>query len=71
MNEFRRITVPLGRDEWEKLRILAAQDYRHPREQARYILRGALGLNSGTPDAMLPRNDNGAAKVSSQPGAAV
>lgn len=42
MNEFRRITVALGRDEWERLRIAANEQYRHPRDQARYILRTVL-----------------------------
>jgi len=37
-----RITVTLSMDEWKALRQLAASEYRHPREQARFILRDAL-----------------------------
>lgn len=42
MNEHTRITVPLSRDEFEALRNSAFRDYRHPREQARYLLRCLL-----------------------------
>ena len=44
MTQFTRITVPLGRDEFNALRENADKEYRHPREQARYLLRVALGL---------------------------
>ena len=49
MLEHRRITVPLGKDEWDVLRQTADRDYRHPREQARYLLRIALGLPTEAP----------------------
>lgn len=43
MNDrYTRITVPLSREEFEALRTAAQTDYRHPREQARYLLRGVL-----------------------------
>jgi len=42
MREYTRITVPLGREEFDALRESAKQDYRHPREQARYLLRKLL-----------------------------
>jgi hypothetical protein len=42
MNDYRRITLVLGRDEWERLRQVAERDYRHPRDQARAILRRVL-----------------------------
>lgn len=43
MNErFTRIQVPLGRDEYAALLSAAMSDYRHPRDQARAILRAAL-----------------------------
>lgn len=46
MAHFTRITVPLGEDEFFALRENAGREYRHPREQARYLLRLALGLDS-------------------------
>lgn len=51
MSEYRRITVPLGRDEWQRLTTAADQEYRHPRDQARFILRQALGLAEKLPNA--------------------
>lgn len=42
MMEYTRITVPLSQDEFEALRNLAFRDYRHPREQARFLLRHIL-----------------------------
>ena len=42
MNDYKRITLVLGRDEWERLRQVAERDYRHPRDQARAILRRVL-----------------------------
>lgn len=41
---YTRIYVPLGRDEFIALRESAENSYRHPRDQARYLLRLALGL---------------------------
>ncbi len=41
-DRYTRITVPLSKEEFEALRDSAQLDYRHPREQARFILRGAL-----------------------------
>ena len=52
MPEHRRLTVPLGKDEWDVLRQTADRDYRHPREQARYLLRVALGLPTEAPPAL-------------------
>lgn len=46
MTHFTRITVPLGKDEFQALRENADREYRHPREQARYLLRLALGLDT-------------------------
>lgn len=37
-----RITVPLSREEFIALSKTAQDEYRHPREQARYILRSVL-----------------------------
>ena len=39
-----RITVPLSREELNALRDAADREYRHPRDQARYLVRQALGL---------------------------
>jgi hypothetical protein len=47
MNEFTRITVPLSRDEFFALRAAAGKEYRHPREQARWLLRQVLMQESG------------------------
>lgn len=44
MTHYTRITVPLGKDEFQALRESSDREYRHPREQARYLLRLALGL---------------------------
>lgn len=41
-DRYTRITVPLSQDEFEALRESAQQDYRHPREQARFLLRSLL-----------------------------
>lgn len=38
-DKYTRITVPLSKEEFEALRTAAQTDYRHPREQARYLLR--------------------------------
>jgi hypothetical protein len=46
MNEPKRITIPLSPDEVAALRKRAAQELRDPRDQARYMVRAALGLNS-------------------------
>jgi len=50
MTHFTRITVPLGKDEFHALREMSDRDYRQPREQARYLLRCALGLGSSQED---------------------
>lgn len=42
MDEYTRIYLPLSKAEFKALQDRARQDYRHPREQARFILRGAL-----------------------------
>ena len=66
MPEHRRLTVPLGKDEWDVLRQTADRDYRHPREQARYLLRVALGLPTEAPGP-LARNE-GAPLLAAQVG---
>ena len=44
MKAYTSIMLPLGKDEFNALRENADREYRHPREQARYLLRCALGL---------------------------
>ena len=41
---YTRIVVPLSREELNALRDAADREYRHPRDQARYLVRQALGL---------------------------
>jgi hypothetical protein len=45
MQAIRRVTVPLTEDECNALRTMANAELRDPREQARYLLRAALGLS--------------------------
>ncbi|CAN5772196.1 hypothetical protein BH10CHL1_BH10CHL1_24360 [soil metagenome] len=42
IDKYTRITVPLSREEFEALRDSAQLDYRHPRDQARHLLRSLL-----------------------------
>lgn len=41
-NRYTRITVPLSQDEFIALAQAAQCDLRHPRDQARFLLRSAL-----------------------------
>ena len=43
-----RISVPLTQDELTRLLEVSHEELRHPREQARYLLRVGLGLVAGT-----------------------
>ena len=45
MKPYTSIMLPLGKDEFNALRENADREYRHPRDQARYLLRCALGLS--------------------------
>jgi len=66
---YTRITVPLSREELNALRDAADREYRHPRDQARYLVRQALGLAEKPPAA---EKHNGAAQaVTGNCGAAV
>jgi hypothetical protein len=65
MNErFTRIQVPLGRDEYAALLRAAMSDYRHPRDQARAILRAAL-IGGQEPNIidLVPEKHNGAVRL--------
>jgi len=67
-DRFTRISVPLSRDEYAALFLAADQEYRHPRDQARAILRAALLGNRAGP--MLGENEiEGCANVSQAAGA--
>jgi hypothetical protein len=57
MKEYVRIAVPLSQEEFLALRQCAEYEYRHPREQARYLLRAALLGN------VSPTNDNTGALI--------
>ncbi len=50
-----RITVPLSSAELHALIDAAQREYRHPRDQARALLRDALGLAVATTQ---PKNHN-------------
>lgn len=39
-----RISVPMTQDELTRLLEVSRRELRHPRDQARYMLRSALGL---------------------------
>jgi hypothetical protein len=54
-DRYTRITVPLSQDEFYALRDVALREYRHPREQARYLLRRFL---LGSEDLQIPKNGN-------------
>jgi hypothetical protein len=60
MQAIRRVTVPLTEDECNALRRLANAELRDPREQARYLLRAAMGLTGDGGDAMPQNAKNGA-----------
>lgn len=57
---YTRIVVPLSREELNALRDAADREYRHPRDQARYLVRQALGLTEKLPNG---EKHNGAAHV--------
>lgn len=68
MNEYAGVNVRLSREEFERLAHTANRDLRHPRDQARYLLRLALGLTDGQQPA--PMTDRGAQELDPQRAAA-
>lgn len=64
-----RISVPVGEDELEALRTAARRDLRGTRDQARYLLRVALGLEVG--GGMVPEKHSTAGHVVTDTGGAV
>ena len=70
-NQYTRITVPLSREEFDALAYAAGSGYRHPRDQARYLLRGALGLSGPPPPVTGSKNgETGAAVIEAAAGSA-
>lgn len=63
MERFTRIQVPLGRDEYAALLQAAISDYRHPRDQARAILRAALLGDAGQVIDVAEEKHNGAVRL--------
>jgi len=66
MNRYRSINIRLDQSELDALLAAAESELRHPRDQARLILRTALGLDSprqhnGTVSSGLGNRENGAA----------
>jgi hypothetical protein len=57
-----RINIPVTNEELEALQIFAQRDLRHPRDQARYLLRAALGL-TGDAQIAMPQNAKNSAGV--------
>jgi hypothetical protein len=46
-----RLTIVLKQEEMEALRSDATRSFRNPKQQARYLLRQALGLSEQSVDA--------------------
>lgn len=63
-----KIYVPMTSDEWLELVRVSQTECRHPREQARYLLRQALGLASE--DVQAQQMHNRAGQGSEAPSAA-
>ena len=61
MQVTKRVTIPLTEEECEALRAAANAELRDPRDQARYLLRQALGIGSN--QVLLPKKDNHAGNV--------
>jgi hypothetical protein len=55
-----RIYVPMTSDEWLELVRVSQDECRHPREQARYLLRQALGLTCEDSPSQQKHNRAGA-----------
>ena len=66
MSEYKRIYIPLGKDEFAALQRCAQSSYRHPRDQARYILRSVL-LGDAEPDGAVLTSEVSAPVCTSEP----
>ena len=58
-----RISVPMSIEERDALRASARQDLRNPQDQARWLLRKALGLET---DVIRKSANRGAVEVEAQ-----
>ena len=54
---YRTVIVPLSEKEWHTLRNIAQSEYRNPKQQAKVLLRDALGLLP-VQVQVTPTNDN-------------
>jgi hypothetical protein len=55
-----RVSIPMSIEEREALRAMAIAELRDPREQARYLLRQALGLKCEEAQSQPMHNRTGA-----------
>ena len=55
-----RISVPVTVAEREMLQLSAQKEMRHPRDQARYLLRRAMGLSENQQVEVISKKQNGA-----------
>jgi hypothetical protein len=62
-----RINIPVTNEELEALQSFAQRDLRHPRDQARYLLRAAMGMNGD--DVQSRTNAKRASKILADPSA--
>jgi len=58
-DKFTRVSVPLSLEEFVALRDTANKECRHPQEQARYMLRAALGVTQ--------KNEGNGTRLDSKP----
>lgn len=59
MSEYAGINLRLSRDEFERITAIARRELRTPRDQARYLLRQALGLTEAKSQPMHNRAGQG------------
>jgi hypothetical protein len=69
MSRTNSIEVPLEGPLFDALIVAAKRDYRHPREQARYLLRSALLGDRAGPEPPETKKHNGAANFAEASGA--
>lgn len=67
-----RISIPVSQEEVEALITLAQRELRHPRDQARLMLRMGLGLSVGgePPNSSKTKNDGAVDLLADDNGAA-
>ena len=62
---YRTVIVPLSEKEWHTLRNIAQSEYRNPKQQAKVLLRDALGLLP-VQVQVTPSNDNNSKPIQNQ-----